>query len=434
MKNIFGTDGIRDKVDHGALATHNLRQLGHAIGQWATNNFEKPVKILIGSDTRSSCTAILEELSKSLLQYPVELFNGHVVPTPVVCKLLREEDFDLGIIISASHNSAEYNGIKIVKNSSKLSAFAESAITQLYHHENFIDHVTTNSLQEYDQTSQLYEIFITAWFEPNFLQNKKIVIDCAHGATYKLAPKIFKHFDAHVIVINNNPNGYNINSQCGSTYPESITAEVLKHKADWGIAFDGDGDRVLIVDKNGHNYDGDEILSVLTEHALFKKSSVVGTIMSNQGLGKHLQQKNKVFFRSSVGDKHVYTMMQQYHAMIGGEPSGHIIVEPFSYSGDGIFTSLLFLETIIKEQIKLPLFQKFAQFSTQITITDKHDLTQAPYASIIKKYEEMIYPGRLIIRYSGTEPILRIMAESDNQQNSILIVKQLEHEFKNLLG
>jgi len=433
MKHIFGTDGIRDKIDHGALTKDNLRQLGHAIGQWTANNFEKPVKILIGYDTRSSCTSILEHLSKSLLQYPVELFDGNVVPTPVVCKLVREEDFDLGIIISASHNSAEYNGIKIVKKSAKLSAFAEGAITQLYHHEKFIDHLTTNRLRPYDQTNQLYEIFITAWFESNFLDNTKIVIDCANGATYKLAPKIFEHFNAHVILINNNPDGYNINLKCGSTHPENITDAVLQHQADWGFAFDGDGDRVLIVDKNGHNYDGDEILSILTEHALFKKSSVVGTIMSNQGLGQYLQQKNKVFFRSSVGDRHVYTMMQQYHAMIGGEPSGHIIVEPFSYSGDGIFTSLLFLDTVIKEQIKLPVLQKFSQILTHIDIVHKHDLTGEPFVSLIQKYEKMVHPGRLVIRYSGTEPILRIMVESDNHQKSMLIAQQLEDEFKNLL-
>ena len=433
MKHIFGTDGIRDKIHHGALTTENLAQLGHAIGQWATNNFEKPVRILMGSDTRSSCPSILQTLSKSLLQYPVELFNGDVIPTPVVCKLVREEDFDLGIIISASHNSAEYNGIKIVKKHAKLSAFAEGAITQLYHHEKFTNHIAIHALQEYDQANQLYEIFITAWFEPDFLQNQKIVIDCAQGATYKLAPKIFEHFNANVILINNNPDGENINLQCGSTHPENITNAVLQHQADWGIAFDGDGDRVIIVDKDGHNYDGDEILSILTEHALFKKSPVVGTIMSNQGLGQHLQQKNKIFFRASVGDKHVYQMMQQYHAMIGGEPSGHIIVEPFSYSGDGIFTSLLFLDTIIKEHVKLPVFQKFAQVSTQITIAHKHNLTEEPFASIIRKYEAMVKPGRLVIRYSGTEPLLRIMVESDDHAKSTLIAQQLQNELEILL-
>lgn len=433
MKNIFGTDGIRDKIHQGPLAQENLAQLGHAIGQWVTNNFEKPIKILIGYDTRSSCNSILDTLSKSILQYPVELFNGNVIPTPVICKLVRDEDFDLGIIISASHNLAEYNGIKIVKKNAKLSAFAESAITQLYYHEKFIDHATTNVMHEYDQANQLYEIFITAWFEPSFLKNQKIVIDCAQGATYKIAPTIFKHFDADVVFINNNPDGLNINLECGSTKPENITRAVLQHQADWGIAFDGDGDRVIIIDKNGHNYDGDEILGVLTEHALFKKSPVVGTIMSNQGLGQHLQEKNKIFFRASVGDKHVYQMMQQYHAMIGGEPSGHIIIEPFSYAGDGIFTSLLFLDTIIKEKINFPIFQKFAQVSTQIQITNKPDLQDEPYASIINKYKNMTNSGRLIVRYSGTEPVLRIMVESDNQQKSTLIAHQLQDELQQIL-
>ncbi len=433
MKNIFGTDGIRDKVLHGPLTTENLTQLGHAIGQWAVNNLEKPIKILIGYDTRSSCSLILETLSNSLLQYPIELFNGKVVPTPVICKLVKEEEFDLGIIISASHNLAEYNGIKIVKKHAKISAFAESAITQLYQHEKFNNHMPKNEIKSYDQANQLYQIFITAWFEASFLQGKKIVLDCAHGATYKLAPKIFEHFAAQVITINNHPDGHNINLQCGSTCPQNITNAVLTHQADWGISFDGDGDRVIIIDKDGHNYDGDEILGVLTQHTLFKKSPVVGTIMSNQGLGQYLQEKNKVFFRASVGDKHVFEMMQQYHAMIGGEPSGHIIVEPFSYSGDGIFTALLFIDTFMKEHIHTPLFNKFAQLSTHINITTKHDLKTEPYATIIKKYETQLNPGRLIVRYSGTEPILRIMVESDNQSIATTIIHQLKHELESIL-
>ena len=434
MKNIFGTDGIRDKIHHGPLTTENLTQLGHAIGQWAANNLEKPIKILIGYDTRSSCSLILDALSSSILQYPVELFNGKIIPTPVVCKLVKEEEFDLGIIISASHNLAEYNGIKIVKKNAKISAFAEGAITQLYHHEKFENKIPTNTLQSYDQANQLYQIFITAWFEAEFLQGIKIILDCAHGATYKLAPKIFQHFGAEVITINNNPDGHNINLQCGSTCPKNITNAVLTHQADWGVSFDGDGDRVIIIDKDGNNYDGDEILAVLAQHPMFKKSPVVGTIMSNQGLGQYLQEKNKIFFRASVGDKHVFQMMEQYQAMLGGEPSGHIIVEPFSYSGDGIFTALLFIDTILKESIKLPVFHKFAQVATHINITTKHDLQEEPYAKIIKKYETQVNPGRLIVRYSGTEPILRIMVESNDQNNATTIAAELTDELASLLS
>lgn len=434
MKNLFGTDGIRNKIHHGPLTTENLTQLGHAIGQWAVNNLEKPIKILIGYDTRSSCSLILEALSNSILQYPIELFNGKIIPTPVICKLVKEEEFDLGIIISASHNLAEYNGIKIVKKHAKISALAESAITQLYFHEKFDNHMPKNTMQEYDQANQMYEIFITAWFEAVFLQGKKIVVDCAHGATYKLAPKIFEHFGAQVITINNHPDGHNINLYCGSTCPENITNAVLTHQADWGISFDGDGDRVIIVDEKGHNYDGDEILAILTQHPLFKKSPVVGTIMSNQGLGQYLQEKNKIFFRASVGDKHVFQMMEQYHAMLGGEPSGHIIVEPFSYSGDGIFTALLFIDTFIKEHIQTPIFKRFAQVSTHIDITNKHDLKDEPYATIIKKYETELNHGRLVVRYSGTEPILRIMVESDTQETATAIAYQLKHELAPLLS
>jgi phosphoglucosamine mutase len=434
MKNIFGTDGIRDKINQGHLTRENVTQLGHAIGQWATNNFEKPIKILVGYDTRSSCQTILQTLCNSLLQHQVEVFNGNILPTPIVCKLVREEEFDLGIIISASHNLAEYNGIKIVKKHAKISALSESAITQLYYQEKFTEQKTNNVLQPYDHASQIYQIFITAWFESDFLRGKKIVIDCAHGANFEIAPKIFEQFGADIIRLNNKPNGTNINLDCGSIHPELVQQKTVELQADWGIAFDGDGDRVIIVDKDGHVFDGDEILAILTHHQLFKKTPVVGTIMSNQGLGQFLQQKNKVFFRSAVGDKHVYTMMQQYHAMIGGEPSGHIIVEPFSYSGDGIFTALLCIDTLNKESIKLPVFERFYQFSTHIQVTTKPSLTQEPFASVIKHYENLVNEGRLVIRYSGTEPILRIMVESAHQTSSQNIALALKKELEPLLS
>jgi phosphoglucosamine mutase len=256
----------------------------------------------------------------------------------------------------------------------------------------------------------------------------------AHGAAAPHGAQLFADLGAEVAVAHAMPDGHNINLHCGSTCPQNITNAVLTHQADFGVSFDGDGDRVIIVDKNGHNYDGDEILSILTQHPLFKKSPIVGTVMSNQGLGQYLQEKNKVFFRASVGDKHVYQMMQQYQAMLGGEPSGHIIIEPFSYSGDGIFTSLLFIDTLIKEKISIPVFKKFAQASTHIDISTRHDLKNEPYAAIIKKYENMLNPGRLVVRYSGTEPILRIMTESDNQETATLIIHQLKQELEFLLS
>lgn len=433
MKNLFGTDGIRSTINQGPLTEKNLRQLGHAIGHWATNNFEKPVKILVGYDTRSSCPTILHYLAQSLLQYCVELYDSGIVPTPVICKLVKEEDFDLGIIISASHNTAEYNGIKIVGKDQKLDSLAESAISTLYSQNSYSDINTTNQLQTYQQADQLYHIFISAWFAQDFLQSVKIVLDCAQGATYTLAPKIFAYCGADVITINAQPDGQNINENCGSTCPQTITKAVFVHQADWGIAFDGDGDRVLLVDKYGHVYDGDEILTILTHNPLFKKSAVVGTIMSNQGLGKYLQEKNKTFLRASVGDKQVYSMMQQYDALIGGEPSGHIIVKPFSYGGDGIFTALLCIETIIKQSITKPLLTKFTQISCHIPVNTEKNLTDDPIATIIKKYETAINPGRIVVRYSGTEPLLRIMAESENHQTGSTIVSNLKHELESIL-
>lgn len=430
MSNIFGTDGIREKIHQGCLTEPNLMKLGHALGAWITENFEKPTKILLGHDTRSSCSIIIDHLLQSLIQYDVIIFDGKTLPTPVVCKLVQEEDFDIGIIISASHNLADYNGIKLVKKNGKTSAFAESAITYHYLHDTVIEKPKKGKLVSYDQASQIYQIFVTAWFETEFLQNSTVVLDCAHGATYKLARKLFEQMGAKVITINDHPDGHNINLQCGSTNPQAIKQAVQEYQADWGIAFDGDGDRVIIIDRACKIYDGDDILAVLAQHPRLSSNAIVGTIMSNQGLAYHFKQNNIPFYRSTVGDKNVHTMMQNYGSLLGGEPSGHIIVQPFSYCGDGIFTALLFLDTFIQDNASCPIWQKFTQTTHNLDVNVKPDLQKEPFASIIQAYQDTINPGRIIVRYSGTEPVLRIMVEHANADIAYEITQKLYSELE----
>lgn len=430
MSNIFGTDGIREKIHQGCLSEKNLIKLGHAIGTWANENFQKPTRILLGHDTRSSCSIIIDHLLESLLQYNVTIFDGKTLPTPVVCKLVQEEDFDLGIIISASHNLADYNGIKLVKKHAKASNLAESAITHHYLHDPIINKPETGSIQSYDQATQLYQILITAWFDTEFLENKTIVLDCAHGATYKLAPKIFEVMGAKVITINDHPDGHNINLQCGSTQPQNLQQAVLKHKADWGIAFDGDGDRCLIVDTTGKIYNGDDMLATLAYHPRLETKQVVGTIMSNHGLANYFEQQDKIFRRAAVGDKQVHHMMQQHDIVLGGEPSGHIIVKPFSYSGDGIFTSLLFLDTLIRYKKNLPEWTKYAQTTCNLQVTHKPSLEEIPFKEIIAKYDDEVIPGRTIVRYSGTEPLLRVTVEHEDAEKAYDIAQKLYCELE----
>lgn len=419
--NLFGTDGVRCAVGTGPLSAFQLPRLSHAIAQWITHRYSAPKKILIAHDTRASADWIATHLHSSLLLHGINVFYAHALPTPVVAALLHHtHQFECGIIISASHNPATDNGIKIIDaKSGKLSDKDETEIQQLYAQniQSKIDYSHLGTLHYVFDAYEQYSHIIEPFFKPHFLKNIIIVLDCANGATSAFAPKLFQHYGASVIPINNQPNGKNINNQCGAVHPQQLQKAVAKHKAHIGFAFDGDGDRVIAVNKHGSIKNGDDILALLsTHHEYQKEKTIVGTIMSNHGFATFLEKQNKHLMRTAVGDKHVGHALQKNDLLLGGEQSGHIITRDYLPSGDGMFVALRVAQAMIETQnFEFETFAPFPQVLINVPIVYKADLNQAPFAQLIKHHETQLENGRLIVRYSGTENVLRVMVEDSNE-------------------
>lgn len=430
-KTLFGTDGIRTTVGHHPLTYQTLPQLGRAIACWAQKKYNKKIAVLLAHDTRISCSFIKSALKSGLLLEDIALYDANILPTPAICLLTRDHDnLDIGIIISASHNPYHDNGIKIVdKSGNKIDASDEKIICSFLDNQHS-DHINYSSLGTdivYEQASQYYYDYIINHFDPSFLQTLTIVLDCAHGATSDLAQKIFQYCGATVHTINNRPNGTNINNQCGALFPHNIQKAVLKYNADIGFAFDGDGDRVTIVTKEGIIKNGDDILALLSSHSQYNRMhSIVGTILTNQGLETFLKQHNKKLIRTQVGDKYVAQQLEKNNILLGGEPAGHIIMSDYLSSSDGIFSALRILETMTQtNNWDLVTFKSYPQFNVAVPISIKKDLNQYPLTTIIKEHEELLHDGRLIVRYSGTENVLRIMVEDKKQTRAEYIGKKL---------
>ena len=329
----------------------------------------------------------------------------------------------------------KYNGIKLIKkNSVTLSLEDELAISRLFYEE--IIPVPNNSNLGVDiiwpEAQHHYMQSVIKHFSPNFLSGKKIVLDCAHGATYHLAPHIFSALGADVIPINNQPTGYNINKNCGTLHVESLQQAVAQHHADAGFAFDGDGDRVIAITKNGEIKDGDDMLALLLDNPAYQhEKGIVGTVMTNEGLVAHLRTRNKIVHRTPVGEKHVIKKLNKEHMLVGGEQNGHIILKDYLLMGDGIFNALRLLQTLIKtNNWDMRTFAHYPSHLINIPVTTKKNLQEPPLASIIKKYEKKLANGRLVIRYSGTEPVLRILVEAQNAETAEHIGAGLSHELQ----
>lgn len=423
MKNIisFGTDGIRGTFGHPPFTDDGIKALSAAIARWAEQKYtDKQPKVLIGCDTRISGPEIKKILINVLINSGIYVVDGGVLPTPAIYRLIsKNASFDFGISISASHNPYQDNGIKIfdakkckLDRADEAKIEAEFALS-MQRQVSATKKIGAIAMQE-TQSSQEYQEHVYPHFTPNFLAGTQIVLDCAHGATFQLAPKIFEHLGAKIIKIGANPNGTNINEKCGSMHPELLKDTVLKHNADLGFAFDGDGDRLLIVTKDGVIKDGDDILMLLLQHPTYQNTlGIVSTIISNQGLEAALKSIGKLLIRTTVGDKYVTAALDEHNLLLGGETSGHIIIKDYMPTGDGIFAALKTMESIIlNNNWNLETFKKYPQVMINVPVKFKHDLSQSPYDDIIKKCSDSIKDGRIVVRYSGTENLLRIMAEA----------------------
>lgn len=427
---IFGTDGIRGKANVFPLVGDLTYKLGRALVYALDSQKNKKKKIIIGKDTRISGYMLESAITSGIVSMGADAYLVGPMPTPAIAFLVKSMRADAGVVISASHNPFDDNGIKIfshegIKISVELEELIESyTLSEALDNIKFIG-TNIGKVFRIRDTLGRYIVFAKNVFPYNLgLDGIRVVIDCANGATYKVAPMIFEELGAEVIVTNNEPNGININEKCGSTYPNNIIEKTTLFRADVGIAFDGDGDRVVMVDENGKLIDGDAILSILAislkNKGKLKNNTVVGTIMSNFGLEHILKQNGITLERVDVGDKYIIQKMIEKDYNLGGEPSGHVVLSDFNTTGDGIITALAVLSIMVEQGVKLSNlcqnFVKVPEKTKNVHVSKKTNLEEIDeiQQTIEHVKDKLNGEGRLVVRYSGTEPVVRITIESQD--------------------
>ena len=445
QKKYFGTDGIRAPSNSPKLNGLTMMRLGMSLGKIFTNGEHKH-RVVIGKDTRLSGYAIEQSITSGLLSMGLDVLLLGPIPTPGVAMLAKSMRADLGIMISASHNSYLDNGIKIFdKNGNKLSDETELEIERLMDssiEEYLVSPEKMGRAKRLEDANARYIEFQKNTFPKKInLEGLKIVLDCANGAAYKSAPIILWELGAEVITIGVNPNGLNINHECGSTHPENMAKKVVEEKANLGICLDGDGDRIIICDEKGKIIDGDQILALLALH--WKKydqllsNAIVATSMSNLGLENILSKNNIKLHRANVGDRYVKEMMLDINANIGGEQSGHIILRDFMATGDGMITALQVLRIIIeKNQLSsdiLNVFEPIPQKLLNFNIADGSILKENQTIKMIDNCKSMLgSEGRIFARMSGTESLLRVMIECKSSLILDKVIQEVDSFFTKL--
>ena len=433
----FGTDGIRGPVQTEITPEVCLR-IGHATG--IVLKQEGLDTVMIGKDTRVSGYMLEAALEAGFIAAGINVRLLGPIPTPGVAYLTKTFRKQFGLVISASHNSFLDNGIKIFDaNGIKISRDIELRIEKIL--KNNLDLVETLSLgkaESFHESTARYIEFCKSTVPADItFNNLRIVVDCANGACYKVSPAVFKELGAEVIEFGVNPDGFNINHECGSTCPELAQEMVLKHRADYGVTLDGDGDRVILIDREGNILDGDDLLYILAfsnPNRTGSWSGVVGTLMSNFGLEKAIQQLGYKFVRADVGDKYVSQMLTKKGWMLGGESSGHIICRDLVSTGDGtiaalkVISSLLLLEKDPKEV--LANYKKFPQVNINIPVKNKDIVNDSEIKSTVRDVESDITVGRVLVRASGTENIIRVMVEAAEEDVASKFAKDISNLVK----
>lgn len=439
MKKYFGTDGIRGKVNQGLINGEKFFKFGLAAGTYFTNpKKSKPIAV-IAKDTRLSGYTLEPALVSGLTSAGMHVYTFGPMPTNGLAMITKSMKANMGIMITASHNPYDDNGMKLFgPDGMKLSDQIEKKIEKIIDaktEKHLINPEKLGRVKRLETATDFYISILKKNFPKSFnLKNIKIVLDCANGAGYKAGPKLLKSLGATVISIGVEPNGLNINKNCGSTYPKKIQQAVRKHKAHIGISLDGDADRIIICDEHGHIIDGDQIIAMLATRWKQKKllkGGVVGTLMSNYGLEKYFKNKNIKFIRANVGDRYVKEAMKKYNFNLGGEQSGHIILGKFTTTGDGLLVAMEILFSLRKSKKTSNLFNLFRltpQILENITVKDKNIINSSACKKAIKRANEFIKgQGRMLVRKSGTESKIRIMGESENKsllKKCISIIKK----------
>jgi phosphoglucosamine mutase len=440
-RKFFGTDGIRGTANKGNITPEIILKAGQATGIKFRRGSHRH-RVIIAKDTRLSGYMIENALTSGFVSVGMDVILAGPIPTPAVAMLTKSMRADLGVMISASHNLYYDNGIKFFgPDGHKLSDSLEKEIEDLMQQDLNKFLVSPDKIGKatrIDDVAGRYIEFLKNTFpKGKTLEGLKIVIDCANGAAYKIGPTILWELGAEVITIGVSPNGFNINDSCGSTNPELLSKEVVRNKAHIGIALDGDADRLLIVDSNGKKIDGDQIIAMIAsswkEDKRLKGNAIVTTKMSNLALENYLKEINISLIRTDVGDRYVSEYMQKNNFNIGGEQSGHIILSDYSTTGDGLVAALQVLANLIRGNKKFPqIFTPLPQILKNVTISKNFSLNNPQLSLAIKQAEEKLAGnGRVLVRKSGTEPLLRIMVEGNKMSEITKIADNIAKAVSN---
>ena len=436
MRRYFGTDGIR-RIANTELSPELVYRVAKAGAYVLAKHCDKAPTILIGRDTRLSGTLIESAMISGFLSYGANVKQLGVIPTPAVAYLTRKLQADAGVVISASHNTFEFNGIKYFSNKGmKIPDELEEEIEEVMDSGKLeelsavsekigVSEIRTDLLEE-------YVYFFRKNFEDNFekINNPefKVVIDTANGATYEVAEKVFKALGINHVIINNTPNGININDKCGSTHLEMLKEYVVKNKMSLGIAYDGEGDRCLAIDEKGEEIDGDKILAIIAEYLKkqdkLKQDTIVATVMSNLGLNKYVEKNSMKLIQTKVGDRYVLEEMLKNGYNLGGEQSGHVILLDYNPTGDGILTSLMIIQAILESNKKASELSSIVRKYPQVLVNAKvnpdkkydYEKNKEIKTAIENLEKEFTGNGRILIRPSGTEPLVRVMIEGKDEK------------------
>ncbi len=440
---LFGTDGVRGLANTEPMTAETVMRLGVAAGQLFTRGNHRHT-VVIGKDTRLSGYMLEPALTAGFVSVGMDVILVGPIPTPGIAMLTRAMRCDLGVMISASHNPFQDNGIKLFgPDGYKLSDAIELEIESLMNGDLGEARIASDRLGRAkrleDAGGRYIEYTKTTFPRGLRLDGLKIVVDCANGAAYKVTPTVLWELGADVVRVGVDPNGFNINQECGSLHPERLQELVVSHQAHLGIALDGDADRVLFCDERGAMVDGDQVLALIAGHwqqtGQLNGGAVVATVMSNLGLERYLESIGLKLTRTKVGDRYVVEEMQRSGCNLGGEQSGHIIMGQHATTGDGTIAALQVLAALVEggkpASETLRLFQPVPQLLTNVRLTNGTSAEAVLALNVVKQAisageERLNGRGRLVIRKSGTEPLIRIMAEGDNAAEVKAIVADLE--------
>ena len=449
MGKLFGTDGIRGVANVYPMVPEEVLNIGKAVAYvFKEKCGKKKPKFVIGKDTRLSGYMLENALASGIASVGADVLLVGPMPTPAIAHLTKSLNADAGIVLSASHNPAEDNGIKIFSEDGyKLPDIVEDEIEKYVLSEEVkTEHVKGDLIGKayrIEDAKGRYIEFVKASVKSMSLKGLKIVLDCANGAAYNTAPHIFNELGAEVIVLNDKPDGLNINLDCGAMHPEKMMEVVKKEKADIGIALDGDADRVIVCDEKGRSVDGDHIIAIcaieMKESGTLKKNHVVVTIMANKGFDIAMEKRNIKVVKTKVGDRYVVDEMRKKGYVLGGEQSGHILFSDYTTTGDGIISALQLLRVMKEGGEKLSklagCMKSLPQVLVNVVVKEKKDINKLKVNKNIKSAElQLGEKGRVLVRYSGTQNLCRIMIEGENKSEIRKMANDIAKAMKKEIG